>query len=280
MEKKLRCLDELIRIIHESRSGKDLSAAIAELDERVNASPEIRQELLSDRNSLSTLFESYISRLSKKMAPSVQKRFTEPDSQLLNMLCRFEELWHGQYPVFDSWISLQRSKGISIPILSVENKQSRESDIMKLTSLRGEFTSLKQSVNLILKELVGLTEALTPSLEEVFDNVSDSVSINPSIRPNETEGENDELFRHARIQFDYLTKKLVPRVEAIRRDFELHPEGKDLAKEVSSFLSTVQTSPIYVNLLMLLSDNKRRSENPTIKPKRYRSDEAEFRDWF
>lgn len=276
----MRSLDDLIRIIHESRSGKDLTDAIGELTAIVYESSEIRGQLLCNNTLLSTLFKSYTSRLSKKMAPSLQKRFADPDSQLLKMLCRFEESWCGRFPVFDAWISLQRSKGISIPILSDENNQARDSEMMKLSSLLEELSSIKRSICLIFKELDGVTQAFTPSLEEVFDDLSDSVSFNPSIQPNEREGENDELFLYARDKFDYLTKKLIPRLEVIRRDFELHPEGQRAAQEVSSFLSTIQTSPTYVNLLMLLSNNKRRSEHPGSKPKRYRSDEGDFGDWF
>jgi hypothetical protein len=214
------------------------------------------------------------------MAPSLQKRFADPDAQLLKMLCRFEQSWRGRFPVFDAWISLQRSKGISIPNLSDENNQARDSEMMRLSSLLEESSSIKQSIGLVFKELDGITQAFTPSLEEVFDDLSDSVSFNPSIQPNEREGENDELFLYARNKFDFLTKKLIPRLEVIRRDLELQPEGQLAAQEVSSFLSTIQTSPTYVNLLMLLSNNKRRSENPASKPKRYRSDEGDFGDWF
>jgi hypothetical protein len=153
-------------------------------------------------------------------------------------------------------------------------------------------------------ELDSIVTIFTPTLEEAFAHVDDDPLTDPHLR--ESPGTNDELFRVAREKYNYLLKKLIPRMSNLVDECELairdmttyaatHPAilGKPTVErwnKCSNTLSNISTSlqsksrnilasGTYSNLMVLLASTQEakpvkrsRPEDPNI--------DKEYEDWF
>ena len=129
-----------------------------------------------------------------------------------------------------------------------------------------------------------LLETFTPDLERAFADISDSNVVPGSVVPEEVEGVNDDLFAEARRRFDFLTKKLIPRLTKVVSELSTLAEGNQAAADGTRLIYSVQNSPTYLNFLLLLSREKRKNKTVTTPTKKRRrdaeDDNHEYDDWF
>jgi hypothetical protein len=280
MEKKLlaspekEILGSLVKTIHESQSGKTLIEAIGVLSSLIVTQASYRECLLNSRDMLSNLVASCFLRANKKMAISTEKRFKPADDALLVTLGEWEELFRDVSPLFASWLSVQRARGLKIPELLRQKADLDEAKELRLSQMNAEYLRVESESRIFLKELGELAEAFTPSLEEAFESTTD-VQPARNMRMVEQVGLNDDLFDNARGVFNYLSKKLIPRLSQIARE----AKGTSLGNKADSLIACIQSSPQYVNFVMVLSDSKAPLRKP---PKRlkHNSDDSEYQDWF
>lgn len=281
MEKKVEAsVHELLQTIDQSRSGAGIREAVNQLRVIVASDSHSRNTLLSQKEMLGKIIRSTVARRAKKWSEATKKRFEEADGAIIDMLSDLEKEYGGSFPVFNAWLSLQRRRGIEIPVKTRTMEQTAEADRLNLSAKQEEVVRLKHEISQTHRELSELIETFTPDLERAFADLSDSSNIATSRAPEEIEGENDELFAEARQRFDYLTKKLIPRLNALVIELQTIPGGNNAGQEGSKFIESIQNSATYVNFLLLLSRSKR--AKPNVKRTKRSSDEVdhEYDDWF
>jgi hypothetical protein len=264
--------------IANSKSGATLQEAIVKLDELVRCESEARESLFSRKDSLRLLTKSYTARRSKSLATSTRKRFEAPDLLLLEMLSNWESDFGAAYPIFSAWLAHERKRGVEIPLKAEENLKREESSKL-ISSVRvAELDQTKRETSNVFRELEELLQSFTPGLEEIFADIEETdPGSQLKYEPREVKGENDELYNYARERFDYLTKKLIPRLETLVKDLDSqHPSGKEGAQ----LLSSIQNSSTYLNFLMLLSKFKRVNGDGNKKKKKLTGTDPEYEEWF
>ena len=271
-------IEELVRCLSVSKSGKDIEALLNFIRDRVVGEPLTRSAFFENKKLLNLFISSFLSRRGKKMAASTRKRFQVSDSLTIQIILTWENIYGSQYPVFASWVAYQRSRGIDIPNIREIQNAVQEVDEMTTARLVSEQRAVCKDIQRVLSELESLIEIFTPSLEEAFGDlnpetnqthVASSSSHEDGLA--EVEGVNDELFQSAREKFNYLTRKLVPRLTSLVTELEKSGRGKPGRHKLDSVTAT----STYRNMLLLLSSREQGSS------KRRRKDEdREYDEWF
>jgi hypothetical protein len=273
-------VNELLHVINKSRSGRQVAEAISSLQNLISENQEARDVLLARMDLLSLLVKAYCERKSKRMANSIQKRFDSPDKQLIDVISQWELSFESTYPVFHAWISKQRTRGMVIPKIAEVRELTVDSNRLLTSLLIRNLGELKAEIQKTQLELRGLIETFTPGLEEAFGDITSTIPI--SDKPVEIEGENEDLFLLARQRFDILTKKLIPRLEELIKKLNECEDGKADAQEASRLLASLQSSPLFLNFIVLLSRVKRKkADSSGHVPQSKRSRDAdEYEEWF
>jgi len=283
-EKHPPSLNALMDTIDQSRGGPAIKEAIDLLHKLVTSEKRIRDTLLNSKENLLKLTRSYLARKSRNFAESTKKRFEEADSCLLTTLSEWDNLYGDSYPTFSAWLEVQRRRGLNVNVKSRMIAIDEEAMTMKLTTQLSEFNSLKKEFILIQTELKELLETFTPDLDRAFAELDETDQSGSSAAPIEIEGENDALFSEARHRFDFLTKKLIPRLNNLIDDIKVNPRAEQTVNEGIRLIASVHNSPTYLNFLLLLSRSKRKktaAPNPVNKKKRSTDQsEHEYDDWF
>ena len=243
--------------------------------------------MLGNRLLLNQFAEAVVRRRSNQIAESTRKRFEECDRELLMSLAKWEDQWAAQFPVFAAWLLIKRKGGLAIPNLRDQRSSAEEEARIRLFQLEVVGKDLLLSIETSHFELEQLLKAFTPSMEEAFDDVLASeenlemLSGSPSSgHLREVSGVNDELFTAARDKFNYLSRKQLPKLMSLVQDaeaIEREVPGEDadrvarLVRNSKRLISTIQTSSLYRNFLMLLSQENLANQ---------KGDGGEFDDWF
>ena len=272
MSSNTESLNQILDTIGNSKSGKALSEAILNLGVLIRENDSVRDQLFSRREQLILLLKAYFTRKRKSLADSTRKRFEEPDRDLFNLIMIWEHDFGKDYPVLSSWIAHERSRGVNIPSKSIEANKAEEYATVRTGVKIMDLAETCKEVSKVYKELEQLLGSFTPGLEEAFANLDETMS--QPFEPTEVQGENDDLFVCARERFDYLTRKLIPKLEVMIKELESTSQGKEGAK----LLISIQSSPTYLNFLMLLSKCKR--SGPRKKRLKLTGADNEYDDWF
>lgn len=271
-------IEELVRCLSISKSGKDIESLLECVRDRVVSEPRTRCSFFENKKFLNLFISSFLSRRGKNMAESTRKRFQMADSLIIQIISSWENIYGSQYPVFSSWVAYQRSRGIDIPNITEIQKSVQEVDEITTARLLSEQRDSCEDIQRVLSELESLIEIFTPSLEEAFGDLNPETNQTQVASSSshedglaEVEGVNDELFKSAREKFNYLTRKLVPRLTGLVTELEKSGRGAPGRQKLDS----VTASSTFRNMLLLLSRREQGSS------KRRRKDEdREYDEWF
>jgi hypothetical protein len=148
-------------------------------------------------------------RSKKTFSEAFLLRFSQCDQDLLDLLSKWEAQYAPEYPIFHAWIKLQRKR---LPI-----KEATEFVRMHLEHIELKVFDIAERERVVSRESASVESELnsiltifTPTLEEAFAHVNDDPLTDPHL--HESPGTNDELFLVAREKYNYLLKKLIPRM--------------------------------------------------------------------
>lgn len=274
-------IEDLISTASGSKSGPAIVESLTELQGRVMLSPEIRSHLFVDKVSLSKLVAPFRDRQRKKLAESTRKRFMAADELLIQILSIWEHEFAESFPTLAAWIAFQRSKGVCIPKLSQEREEDSVKKELLFTKLQADVQTVRAQIEAAMTELASLMEIFTPSLDEAFNDCDADftravISTGPISQLTEVVGSNNELFQAAREKFGYVTKKLVPRLSAIRAEA---PETDKLADEAQGVIDKTQASSTYQSFLLLLArEPESAASNKTTS--KDRKIDRQYDEWF
>lgn len=256
-------LHELVSLINSSKSGKVVLENVQVLASRgksviiseqvclVKQSSSDRSSLLGSRALLNKIAGAFGKRMRKSsVSQAMLDRFALADALILSLLSEWETLYVNDFPIFGAWLASERFRGMDIPdaIKSVSFQQEEAS--VRQFRFENEKDNLFATVNRVCCELKELLDAFTPSLEEVFQMDEQSGTIDTFVSGPlvESKGMNDDLFQAAREKFNYLTKTLLPKVGVLANE-----AGNPIAEQCSALKLEVETSPTYLNFVLLLS---------------------------
>jgi len=265
-------LESLVNEIGNTKSGKAAEENLVVLKDLLQESRIDRELLLSSKGLLSLLTTSLMKRNSCKTSKYIRNRFEAADSKLISMLTNWECDFGESFPVFQSWLAHQRKLGLSIPNTKQVTTAIGETNRMEIAIAEGEMVTVSKEISQSVANLERLLELFTPTLEEAFceDNLRRHTT---SDRLREELGENEELFRAAREQFNYLNKKLLDRIEMTSEKLlNLNPLS-EVGLQGKREIARVKSSRVFQHFVVLLSCGKERG-------KRRRMEDTEFEEWF
>ena len=271
----------------------------------VQENPLVRSELFGSTALLDKLIISLKSRSnSNTLSKKYIERFRSSDDALRNLLSSWESSFVGDYHVFHAWLNVQRKKLRIVAINTQVDDYIKGAELRIFEAQRLERELIKDS-SAIQTELDSILTIFTPTLEEAFADIDDTVK-NSSVsdhRPSESAGVNDEIFRLAREKYNYLLKKLIPKMRQLKKECDdlsqkltvyssTHPhvtssEFRDRWEKCITTLSSISSkltarsdsivsSPTYNNLMILLASEKS-SKRPRINAK---SNDSDYDEWF
>lgn len=212
-----------------------------------NSRPD-RETLFGNQNLLNKLTRAALQRKKATLQDVYRKRFSICDEKLCEILSKWESLYGEFFPVFFVWLNAQRLRGLSIQSVSGAQTERSVNDF-KLLEVK---TELLAKISATERELCELILAFTPSIEEVFDDLNEMI---PSSAPREQEGVNEVLFESAREKFNFLVRKLIPRLS----------EFGDTER-----IKQITNSNMYRNFVLLLSQKTKNDDFI----------DTEYDDWF
>jgi hypothetical protein len=280
----------------------------------------MRDALLGSPANLNKLIKSYKQRLHGKYSDSYMQRFKKADEMLLLMIGKWKLCCGNQVPVFDAWFTYQKEKGLKIPDIMSEMESRLSQSELDLYRVQNRLSILTKDIEKTESQLSQLLEILTPSVEEAFadlvsgeQDTSVMFEMNSSTRPTEQAGINEDIFDTAREKFNYLLKKLIPRLQELNADCEkvvgeidseismysIKPVPRNLATlfsklavirnritEVATIAEReaqkIPTSKTYSHFMMLLSSMENTRDIPSTKRRKQvdKGDDREYDDWF
>ena len=267
-------LESIIHEIASTKSGKVALENVMSLTELINSCDDSRVKCLSNKAHLNLLCSSLSKRISGRSTVALRARFSDADKKLIDCLSLWEDAYGASFPVFQSWLSLQRSRGLQIPNLAHATASAAESNALQLELLELEIQEGLRGVSSSMKCLESMLELFTPNLEEAFSARSLSTEVADRVR--ELEGENDELFQAARESFNYLSRKLLVKLEnqsaLLKQISPSSRKGAIIAGEIAS----VRTSRVFQHTLLLLSAGAGSKNQKRRRP----VEDTEYNEWF
>jgi hypothetical protein len=250
-----------------------------------------------------TVCSLLLRRKSTTKSGSYLYRFSECDQVMLDLLSTWESQYAHDYPIFHAWIKLQRKR---LPIreisenvsIQVERSELKVFDIVKR---KDDLSRESQSVE---TELDSILKIFTPTLEEAFANIDAEPLTDHHL--HESVGTNDDLFRVAREKYNYLLKKLIPRMSKLVEECEstVHdmskfeesyptvrsePTGErwnkckksllDISASLQRQSRNISSSSTYSNLMVLLASKEQGKPVKRHRPEDPNMDK-EYEDWF
>ena len=286
-------LNELVTTIHDSLSGTVLADTTAELRQLIDAHAESRVLLFSDKALLTRLLASCATRRRKLLSAASKKRFDAADALLLSTLSEWDRLYSPTFPVLHGWVTYQRGIGTPIPDEQQDRDDAMRRRAIDLFKLQEELSRVTASIKSELAELSQLIEMFTPSIEEAFSDLVTDVTeggssgwtlhnqtVGVDVTLQEVDGVNDELYRSAREKFNYVSKKLVPKLTRLVEEAESIDNTSAMARNARSELHRITHSPAYLNFVVLLSKHQSTRPTGSAPPRKKAKDDREYDSWF
>lgn len=266
------CIESIVHEIGATKSGKRAEEAISLLNGMLERSLNLRRRMFSSKRLLNVICASLAKRSAPQSTLAMRQRFKTSDTLLLECLSRWEKDYSATFPVFQSWLSEKRSKGLKVPDAS---QSTGESEALHAHILEEEVRAGMRELCAGMRSLEALLDLFTPELEEAFSETNLSKR-DVDERVRESKGENDELFATAREKFNYLSKKVLERLERKSEELLRICPSSALGLEGQAQVSKATTSRVFQHFVLLLL-----SEGPGRPVKRVRrTEDTEYDEWF